>query len=107
MEILGNQLPNQIVIWKLVKYIQASVTEPNVYIYKFIIIQVKNNSCYSRHSRQSKRLSESVGSILASDSCEKSQRSAESRGFSPGASIGFLQQRKLSGWVMIIIAIGK
>jgi hypothetical protein len=79
----------------------------NVYIYKFIIIQVKNNSCYPRHSRQSKRLSESVGSILASDSCEKSQRSAESRGFSPGASIGFLPQRKLSGWVMIIIAIGK
>ena len=31
--------------------------------------------------------SEIVGSILATDSCEKSQRSAESRGFFPGAPV--------------------
>ena len=34
-------------------------------------------------------------------SCEKSksQRSAESRGFSPGTNSGFLPQGKLTGWV--------
>ena len=42
----------------------------------------------------------SWGSILATDSCEKSQRSAESRGFSLGAP-RFPSTGKLTGWVRI------
>jgi hypothetical protein len=41
----------------------------------------------AQSSGQAPFTSEFVGSILATDSCEKSQRSAESRGFSPGAQV--------------------
>jgi hypothetical protein len=41
----------------------------------------------ARSSEQAPFTSEIVGSILATDSCEKSQRSAESRGFSPSAPV--------------------
>ena len=55
-------------------------------------------------SRQSKRLSPLrswVRFSLRTHVKRVSQRSAESRGFSPGAPAGFLPQGKLTGWVNI------
>ena len=47
----------------------------------------------AQSSGQAPFTSEIVGSILATDSCEKSQsmHSAESRGFSPGAPVSHAQ----------------
>ena len=60
-------------------------------------------SAFHLWDRQGPFTSEIVRSILATDLCEKSQstRSAESRGFSPGAPVSSHAQGMLTGWVRI------
>jgi hypothetical protein len=51
---------------------------------EFVEMHLRQGASVAQSSEQAPFTSEFVGSILATDSCEKSQRSAESRRFSLG-----------------------
>ena len=69
-------------------------------LYVTIILLIQRQLKMGLRSEQAPFTSEFVGSILATDSCEKSQSTLCRKSWVFSGRSGFLPQGKLTGWVL-------